>query len=148
MGLFGDLDVAAAADDPFAIDDGTYRGIVSECSVKESNAGKKGLSLVYTVTDEESPMAGRNASEWKTIPSDDDDMSDSERARAASFLKQRLKSLGIPEDRMNDFEPEDAIDLEVLFTVKTNHKGDNTYVNVTKVVLADSGPADTGSWDG
>lgn len=128
MGIFGDLDVQAAADDPFAVDDGTYNATITKSEVKQSkDETKTGLMLTYQITDEGS-MNERKVSEWKTIPKPGDENADS----AASWLKQRLLSIGIPADRINSFEPEDALGIDVVITVKNN----NGYANVNKVVLA------------
>lgn len=125
MGIFGDLDVQAAADDPFAIDDGTYTAVVTGSEVKQNKDGNKNfLVLEYTIEDD-GAMSGRKASEWKNIPEPGDDNAD----RSASFLKQRLLSLGVPADRINSFEPEDALGVTVVISVK-NKDG---YANVNKV---------------
>lgn len=141
MSLFGDLDIAAAADDPFNIDEGVYAGVVSGVTTKKSNDGtKKGLVLTYTVTDEDSPMVGRKIDEWKNMPQPEDPHNMTpEEERDASFLKMRLKSLGVAEEDMNTVGPEDLISTEVIFTVKK--KGE--YTNVVKVELPD-GSSDTG----
>jgi len=137
MGIFGDLDVQAAADDPFAVDDGTYTGTVTKSEVKKNkDETKTFLVLEYTIEDD-GPMGGRKASEWKNIPETGDENAD----RSASFLKQRLLSLGVPPDRINSFEPEDALGVEVVFTVK-NKDG---YTNVSRVVLADGANAEAES---
>lgn len=137
MGIFGDLDVQAAADDPFAVDDGTYTGTVTKSEVKKNkDETKTFLVLEYTIEDD-GPMGGRKASEWKNIPEAGDENAD----RSASFLKQRLLSLGVPPDRINSFEPEDALGVEVVFTVK-NKDG---YANVTKVEQPRTATSDSGS---
>lgn len=137
MGIFGDLDVQAAADDPFAVDDGTYTGTVTKSEVKKNkDETKTFLVLEYTIEDD-GPMGGRKASEWKNIPEPGDENAD----RSASFLKQRLLSLGVPPDRINSFEPEDALGVEVVFTVK-NKDG---YANVTKVEQPRGATSDSGS---
>ena len=48
-----------------------------------------------------------------------------------SFLKMRLKSLGVPETRMNTLQPEDLVGTDVVITVKKN--GEST--NITKVEI-------------
>lgn len=134
MGLFGDLDIAAAADNPFAVDPGTYPATVSDVVVKESkDKTKTGLNFTYTITGE-GPMVGRNVSEWKTLPTPANPKNPTaEEAQALSFLKMRLASLGIPEARMNSIVPEDLVGIDVVITVKQKDE----YTNVTKVVLAD-----------
>lgn len=139
MSIFGDLDVESAADDPFALDDGTYKGVVEKCEVKDSKDGsKKGLFITYMVDDADSKMNGRRATEWKTIPQSKDE---EDADRAASFLKQRLLSFGIPADRINSFTPEDAIGVDVVFSVKKNGE----YTNVTRVARPDTGGGSTSS---
>lgn len=134
MSLFGDLDVQHAADDPFNIEEGIYKGTISDVKVKQSSKGTTGLVLTYTVTDEESPMVGRKIDEWKNVPQPaDPENLTPEEERDRSFLKMRLKSLGIPESEMNNVGTDDLVGLDVVFTVKK--KGE--YTNVTKVELAD-----------
>lgn len=139
MSLFGDLDIASAADDPFNIDEGIYRGVLSNVQTKKSNDGtKKGTVFTYTVTDEESPMVGRKIDEWKNLPQPaDPDSLTPEEERDLSFLKMRLSSLGVAEEDMNTVEAKDLIGTECVFTVKK--KGD--YTNVVKVEL-NSGDTD------
>lgn len=137
MSIFGDLDIASAVDDPFALADGTYEATVTKCSVQEANSGDKGFTLEYTAHDCDDPaMEGRKQSEWLTIPEmENGEFSDPEKGPMhLSFLKKRLKSLGVPEDQMNSVEPDDLLDLEVVITVKKTGE----YVNIKKLVLANS----------
>ena len=137
MSIFGDLDIASAADDPFSVDPGTYHATVSEVKVKGSkDQTKKGLQITYTILtcDENPAMAGRTVSEWKTIPEPDDPKNPTaDDAKAMSFLKMRLLSLGIPENRMNTVEFVDLQGVEVVITVEKN----NGYTNVKRVELYD-----------
>ena len=128
MSLFGDLDVAGAID-PFEIPDGTYKAVTGEVKRETSKDGSKvGLTLKYTIDDEDSPYNGRKASEWKTIPKGQESEDD---RKALGYLKQRLNSLGVPEDKMNSVEPEELNDIPVVITIKNN----NGYVNVNRVAL-------------
>lgn len=133
MSLFGDLDIASAADNPFSVDPGTYSATVSNVELKDSKAGDKtGLFFTYTITGD-GPMVGRSVSEWKTVPQPENPKSPTaEEAQALSFLKMRLASLGIPEARMNTVTPDDLIGIDVVITVKQKDE----YTNITKVVLA------------
>lgn len=129
MGIFGDLDLASASDDPFSVDDGTYEAVVTKAEVrKNKNETDNFLVLEYTIEDDGN-MSGRKVSEWKKIPKQDAEDFD----RAASFLKQRLLSIGIPNERINTFEPDDALGASVVITVKTK----DGYANVNKVALSD-----------
>lgn len=136
--IFGDLDIANAADDPFKIDDGTYRGTVTDAKVQDhekDGVTKKYLIIDFTVTDPESPMYERKISEWKEIPQPKNPKAPTaDEARAASFLKMRLTSLGIPPERMNKLNTDDLKGIDVVFVVKT--KG--AFTNLNKVELAKS----------
>lgn len=146
MSLFKDLDVASAADDPFKVDDGTYLTTVTSCKIQETKDGKKGLTFDFTIDDDaehnaNEAMHGRKISEWLTIPdtTDDGEFVDPEKGPIfLSFIKRRLKSLGIPEDEMNTVDHEDLIGIQVVTTVKTK----NDYQNITKMVLANETAGD------
>lgn len=131
MGLFGDLDVAAAEDNPWDLPANTYEAAVFEVAVKENkDKTKKGLSITYKVTEGE--HTGKKVSEWKTIPEPANPKAPSaEDKQAASFLKMRLASLGVPESRMNSVDVNDLQGLDVFITVKKNGE----YTNVTNVKL-------------
>lgn len=151
MSIFGDLDIASAASDPFAVDDGTYEATLTKSSVEKSNKGGKGLTFEYTIHDsEKDAMNGRKISEWKTIPNTNPDGSFEDPDTAPtfmSFIKQRLLSLGVPESEMNTVQPEELIGLEVIVTVatKTSKKDSQDYQNVTKLRLANSDETSDGS---
>jgi hypothetical protein len=143
--IFGDLDIASAADDPFAVTDGTYYATLTKCSKEESSRGSKGLTFEYTIHDaEDEQMDGRKISEWKTIPEADDENA----ALHMSFIKQRLKSLGVPESEMNTVKPDELIGLEVIVTVATkkSKKDDQEYQNVTKMRLNTDDAEGDSSW--
>lgn len=128
--IFGDLDIASAEDNPFEIAPGTYQATISDVSVRPTKAGDKtGLIIEYTITDENE--TGKKVSEWKEIPA----KGSKNEATAASFLKLRLSSLGIPENRMNSLQTDDLMNLDVVVSVKKNGE----YTNVVKVAL-DDGP--------
>ena len=144
MSLFGDLDVQAAADDPFAVKEGTYEAVVAKAEAKTSNDGSKtGFAINYTITGADDPeMIGRSLSEWKNIPKAEDESPEAK--RDASFLKQRLLSLGVPEAKVNVVTSEDLIGTEVVVVAKnTPDKNDpeKIYTNVTKVEVAKGGSA-------
>lgn len=129
MGLFGDLDVKSAEDNPWFVPSNTYKADVFSVEVKDGKNGK-GLSIVYKIS--EGDHKGKTVSEWKNIPSKAE--ADTEEGKkAASYLKMRLASLGVPEARMNDVEPDDLTGTAVIVTVKVNGE----YSNVNKVELPD-----------
>lgn len=135
MGLFDELDVASASDDPFNVPDGTYECVVEKAEVvtskeKEYRPGvpKKGLMLTFKITDENEN--GKTITDYKAIPVPEDPKNlTSDEKRDLSFLKMRMMNLGIPEARINSVEPDDLVGVDCYVTVKKN--GD--YTNVTKV---------------
>lgn len=116
--------------------DGTHHGYLTKAEVRTKKDTTKSLVLTYRVADGENEQ-GKTIDEWKSLPitvqgptgprfaTEDDE-------RNARFLKQRLISLGVPEDRINTLNPGDLQGTEVYFTVKS--KGE--YTNVTFVKLA------------
>lgn len=132
MSLFGELDVASAADNPFAIPANTYLCTITAVSVGLTRAEDKvGMTLVYTI--QEGDFEGEDISEWKEIPSPADPQNlTRDEKRALSFLKMRLLELGVPENRINSVTEDDLIGLDVYVTTKD---GKNGYVNVNKVEL-------------
>src|SRR5690242_16655281 len=101
MSLFGDLDVQSASDDPFGVSAGIHRMVVQKVEVKPTNSGDKtGMYLTFAVADPEDSDNGNTVLEFKEIPDPALVKAEDKAAkRAASFLKMRLASLGIPEDR-------------------------------------------------
>jgi len=135
MSLFADLDIASASDNPFAVDPGTYNARVTNVTTGKTQKGDKfGMLIEYTVTDE-GPYQGNTVSEWKRIPRPDDaePLDEAQKAKALSFLKQRLSNLGIPEARMNDVTADDLIGIDVVISVVEK----DGYTNVKKVTLAE-----------
>ena len=132
MGLFGDLDIAAAEDNPWLIPANSYEAFLYEAAVKETKDGKKGLSLVYKISSGD--HEGKTAQEWKQIPTPEDPANPTaDEKKAASYIKQRLSSLGVPESRMNTVEVGDLIGTAVVIKIVVN--GD--YTNVARVELRD-----------
>ena len=136
MSLFGELDVQSAEEIDYSIPDNTYPAFVFDVKVgmtkgdPANNKPKKlGMTLIYKVS--EGQYEGRQVQEWKQIPqpADPKNLTEDEQ-KALSYLKTRMISLGIPENRVNDVTPEDLIGREVVITLVS--KGE--YQNVRKVV--------------
>lgn len=136
--LFGELDVASAEDDPFAIPDNTYDCFLTDVKVGPTkDKSKTGMTLVFTISEGE--HANKKIQEWKRIPTPADPKNlDDEDKRSLSFLKARLLDLGVPAERVNTVSPDDLIGKRVYVSVKNN----NGYTNVKKVVLADDSASD------
>ena len=130
MGLFGELDVASAEDNPWAVPANTYEATVYEVKVKEDKNNHTGLAINYKISSGE--HEGKLVSEWKAIPIPDDPKNPTaEDKRAASYLKMRLASLGVPESRMNTVDPNDLQGTEVVIKVTVNGE----FTNVGRVEL-------------
>jgi hypothetical protein len=132
--LFGDLDFEKASDNPFEIPDNAYVCYLTDVKVGPTKAGDKvGMTLKFTI--DEGAHKGKTISEWKHIPqpSDPKNPSDDD-LRALSYIKARMKDLGIPGERVNSVKPDDLIGIKAVVAVKNN----NGYTNVRKVtVVAD-----------
>ena len=126
MGFFGDVDVSDIKNDPFSIDDGTYSAIVSDIKSGPTRDGsKQGLTVTFTVTDEEAE--GKRVSRWVLIPEVADTANPTaDESRSLSFLKKAIMDLGVEADAVNDVDAEDLIGNEVMISVQT--KGDYTNV--------------------
>jgi hypothetical protein len=143
MGLFDELDVASAADNPWAIPDNTYECVVSDLEVKQNKKGNMGMILKYKVISGE--YEGSEISEYKRIPhpKDAEILEGKKKSDALSYIKMRLASLGIPESRMNDVTKDDLVGIECYVSTKDND-GFTNVRNITLQKPADaevSGPA-------
>lgn len=128
MGFLNDLDIENTEADPDALPDGKYPGWLFESKILTKKDGSKtSLVLTYKVDKDFDPkFANRKAQEWfqlKPVPSE----------QQKAWLKRRLVSLGIPESKMNEIEPDDLIGIAVTFGVKNS----NGYKNVNFVELRD-----------
>lgn len=133
MGLFDDLDVASAADDPFKVADGWHPATLTKVEIKDTrDMTKKGLALEYEITGGENK--GSTISEWKNYPRPADPKNPTaDEKRDLAFIKARLLSLEVPETKMNSLNPEDIIGTEVY--IKMTTKGE--YQNITDLKVND-----------
>lgn len=142
MSIFGDLDIASAADDPFEVPPNVYNAVVSDVKVGPTkDQSKVGMTIVFTIESDDE-HSGKSVREWKHIPQPADPKNPSgEDKRAMSFLKSRLVDLGIPAERVNSVTPEDLIGKEVTIDVR---KGKGDFTNVNKVTLRQDVAATSG----
>lgn len=143
MGLFGDLDVESAADDPFEVPPNVYNAVITEVKVGlTKDQSKMGMTIIYKIISDDE-HAGKQIREWKHIPQPADPKNlSADDKRSMSFLKSRLLDLGVPESKINSVEPDDLVGKEVTVSVK---KGDKDFINVTKVTLLQNVPATSGA---
>lgn len=134
MGLFEELDIASAKDNPWEIPNNTYRCLVTDVVVKKNQSDNMGMTFYYTIQDGE--QKGLKVSEYKRMPhpTDAEPLDKADADKALSYIKMRLASLGIPEERMNSVEKDDLIGIECFVTTKQNGQ----YTNVNNVTLQDS----------
>jgi hypothetical protein len=135
MGIFGDLDVASADDNPWAVPANTYEASLYTAEVKRDKNEILGLELIYKISSGD--HEGKTVREWKVIPepADPKNLTPDEK-KANSYLKMRLRSFGIPESRMNTMNINDILGLEVIIKVTVNGE----YTNVSRVDLAEDAP--------
>jgi hypothetical protein len=94
-------------------------------ALKDAAKGKR-LVLTYKIFDGD--HKGKTIEEWKGINKFDS-------ARDKAWLKSRMLSLGVPEDKINSISPDDLTGIAVRITKKQNGQ----YRNVTNVVLGHAG---------
>lgn len=155
-GLFGELDIASANDNPFFKPDGTYLCEISKAEIKTSKAGNKGFTLDYLII--EGDKKGKKIQEWKPIPmpwhfkgyktkeemesgvyntDNDQDQIKESAERNMSFLKQRLKDFGVPVEMMNSVDAEYLLNKVPQLNVTIQNKDGNE--RITGVKIADEG---------
>lgn len=129
--IFGDLDIEGASDDPFGVPVGVHPVQVTDVKVIRPKADDKDMLLLeYKVTDGDA--TGNTVQERKTIKTDGEDANSPSARRNASFLKIRLKELGVPEARLNSVKPDDLIGVEGFLTIGEPNNG---YTNVKSFSL-------------
>ena len=127
-GFLSDLGLDEIDDDPNKFPDGTYNAYLTESKVVALKDAAKGKRLILTYKVFDGAHKGKVIDEWKSINKFDD-------ARSKAFLKQRLLSLGVPEEKIATISPEDLVGIAVRITKKQNGQ----YSNVTNVVLGHAG---------
>jgi|SRR6185437_14815848 len=119
-GFFGEFDVAGAADDPFSIDDGTYRGQVTGFDgdiggKKNDGTDYRGMQFTLTVT--EGDQEGATYDQYFALPTADTSVRTAGILR--SSVKKFLAGLEVPISRMNTIDPNDLLGIDVIFTIET-----------------------------
>jgi hypothetical protein len=135
MGIFGDLDVASASDNPWLVPANTYEANIYSAEIKRDKNENLGLELIYKIANGE--HEGKTVREWKVVPepADPKNMTADEK-KQTSYLKMRLRSFGVPESRMNSMNINDILGLEVIIKVIINGE----YTNVARVDLKGDAP--------
>lgn len=135
MSLFGELDLEDAPDDPNAIPDDTYKAFLVDVKQGPTQKDPQKIGTTFKFKISEGKYDGREVTEWKSSMKDDDE-------QTKGYLKARLLSLGIPEDRLSTVEKDDLVGKEVRITVKNR----NGYTNIQRCVL-ESADSEKGTFD-
>ena len=124
MGFLNDLDLENTEADPDALPDGKYPGFLFSSKIVDKKDQTKSWVIEYKVDVEHDPKwGGRRAQEWYNITKPTE--------QQKSWLKRRLNSLGVPEDKHGEINPGDVVGIAVTFGIK-NKDG---YKNVNFVEL-------------
>jgi hypothetical protein len=133
MGFLAELGLENVDEDPNAFPDSTYNAYVTDAKIVKVNDQKEDrLVLTYTLADGE--HKGKQIDEFKNCDK-------TANARDLAWLKSRLKSLGVPEEKLSSINLDDLKGIAIRITTKK--KGQ--YRNVTNVVLGHAGGGVTAS---
>lgn len=149
-GIFGQLDAESIPDNPFKIDQGEYRAVVSNAfyTVNAKKDNQPQLVIAYSITDKDSKYVGREVRDWLDyFPDITDDnfelLPPDEQARierALSTIKRRLcgqpkrkpplKGLGVElSDLDENWDPSVLNGTEVDIAV-VNSGDNNEFTNI------------------
>jgi hypothetical protein len=147
MGIFGKLDADRIPDNPFKIDAGEYRALITGAFFQyNEKRDMHQFLIVYTIDDETSKFHGKEARDWFNYYPDMDEatyeiLPPAEQRKfdeASSAIKRRLcgvpklnrKGLGIdPADLTPDWNPGVLLNTPVDIGI-VNSGDDNEYTNV------------------
>jgi hypothetical protein len=140
MGIFGAMDIESAEESLWPKND-TYRCVLTDAVVAPSKKtadlpeGEKEYFWVLTYEIQEGRYKSTDLYERKRVfPNMDPENPTPEEEKAATYIKRRLNSLGIPESRHNSVTNDDLKGIECAVTVKENSNSDFP-PNVTRVEL-------------
>lgn len=139
MGMFDDLDVAAAAEIDYTIPNDTYPAVTSAKYGPTKSGGKYGILLTITISD--GKYKGRSVSRWYRRPhKDDTDVREPEQvAKDVSRLKEMMLGVGISAEEINAADADTISNREVLVYVgsredKQSGQKENTIGRITPYV--------------
>lgn len=160
--IFGDLDVDRVPDDPFFIEDGSYRWVVTKAgwkTVHPTDGSTPYINANYTATinEEDSPYHGKSVPlSYRVlagVKTKDMDHADRVKAtEAASRHKQFLRGIGLSESDMLELNEESTPHIivgreftgEYKLVKNTKGTGGNDYRNINKMrPLEDQEPNNT-----
>lgn len=137
-GFLNDLGLSKASADPNFIPEGKYPAFISKLQIKdvkkkaEQGGGTgKALIITYKVTNDDPSYSGKTKTEFKSLPelNPDGSFKTDEDEKNAAYLKQRLLSIGVPSEEMDNMNQEDILGTPVWITLVASGE----YVNVRQV---------------
>lgn len=132
-GFLNDLGLENVSADPNHIADGLYKAFVFNSEVRAKRDGSKSWVISYKIAPGQQ-HAGQIQQEWFELEPKGENVE-----LKRSWLKRRVLSLGVPEQRVGSVDPGDFIGTEV--NVKIVHR--NGYQNVGEVTLVADGGVTT-----
>lgn len=148
-GLFGDLDLENAKENPFYKEDDTYRCLLTAAPIKTSKAGNKGMELTFTV--QEGEHRTEKIIMWNTVPypyqlqgypskqdmenqtNYDEDISRKARI-SEGFLKKTLLSLGFTNEELSTVTQKDILAVGYVdVTIRHDDKGNEKITGIALV---------------
>jgi len=142
--FLNDLRLSNAPTDPNFLPEGKYPAFISDLSIKDVPAkpprpAGKALIITYKVTPLDLENQGKEKTEFKSLPrvpvtlenGDTNPEADADDKKNAAYLKQRLLSLGVPENELDSLKKEDLLGTPVWIQMVQS----GTYYNVRNVEL-------------
>lgn len=139
-GFFGEFDIEGAADDPFSIPPGTYRGAITAFDGDKGGEKKDGSGpykgMEFTLTVSEGPQEGAEFPAYFPLPTGQ------ESTRSAGFMRSAVKrflaGLEVPPERMNTVDPNELLGLDVIFKVveRPSKNSSRKFRNLDEIRLA------------
>lgn len=155
MGIFGDLDLKNANEDPFYKPDDTYLCLITGAPIATSrnNPNNQGMTILYDV--QEGNHLGETIREWKSVPfewqvdgyaTEEDwknqtnfDPKVAKNAKTAiGFLKRRMMDFGFSPEEMDNIEQKDIIQVGYVYVTIKHDDKKNEKVTGVKVADMDS----------
>jgi hypothetical protein len=139
-GLFAGLDMNTVPSDPFNVPPDAYECTVSDVRIETTKGTTPNTGMVFEYTVRTGDHAGKKIKDWKTFPQIAPGTKPTpEELGQLSWIKSRMLSLGVPEEKINSVTPDFFKGIDVIVTTVKN--GD--YVNV-KTVKLDTAPVASG----
>jgi hypothetical protein len=146
MSLLDGWDVANAEEISFFVPTGVYEATVSDVDIKPGRKDPNAKFMVFSYlvdgfsfpVSEWKQLPSGSPAEWDKAPVQNGKSEEDIMKERLSYIKSRLKSLGVPAEYMNTISSDELVGIKVVVTISNTEDGDRTYSNVKKVVLPPS----------